>query len=249
MKIFEERATEFRPKSSGDFQKSRASESEPRALPDTLKLNKSMSNMMAQFTKKPATSRVMLYKPAADLNQDHENSFAASPLPSERRARIRNMLTNLSLNSATNAKASTDLLNHPALKVMSRLVAGHNYDVLENHANKFKKPDEKFQPRILNNNTFKSKLLESSNYYQPPIRRKKKQEASDETSARQQPDSERDAAEKNIANLKNPNESQEIEEDIPASLNDSMKSEFKYFIFRTKFWLGLTKLVVYSPHD
>ena len=64
-------------------------------------------------------------------------------------------------------------MTHPALKAMSRLVAGHNYDILDNHAEKFKQPQKEFEPRIKNKENASSKLLETNNCYQPPRRRKK----------------------------------------------------------------------------
>ena len=71
------------------------------------------------------------------------------------------------------SKNNVLLLTHPALKAMSRLAGGHNYDVMDNHADKFKKPEEEFQPRIVNKENAQSKLLANSNFYQPPLRRKK----------------------------------------------------------------------------
>ena len=61
---------------------------------------------------------------------------------------------------------------NPALKAMSRLVAGRHYDVLDNHADRFKAPSKEFVPRIKNTNS-SSHLIKKSNYYQPPRRRNK----------------------------------------------------------------------------
>ena len=55
---------------------------------------------------------------------------------------------------------------------MSRLVAGHNYDVIDIHAHKFKQPTQEFQPRIKNVENSASKLKEST-CYEPPRRHKK----------------------------------------------------------------------------
>ena len=57
---------------------------------------------------------------------------------------------------------------------MSKLVGNHNYDVLDNHAAKFKQPSKEFEPRIKNNPNSTSQLLQKSSCYQPPRRRKKK---------------------------------------------------------------------------
>ncbi len=54
---------------------------------------------------------------------------------------------------------------------MSKLVAGKQYDVLDNHADKFVKPVKEFQPRIKNTNST-SHLAQKSSYYQPPRRRR-----------------------------------------------------------------------------
>ena len=54
---------------------------------------------------------------------------------------------------------------------MSKLVSGHNYDILDNHRDKFKMPDKEFKPRI--KNTSKESTLQKSSSYQPPRRRKK----------------------------------------------------------------------------
>ena len=64
---------------------------------------------------------------------------------------------------------------HPALKSTSKLAGNQNYDVLDYHAGKFKKPDKEFEPRIKNNEKSVSQLLQKSSCYQPPRRRKKKQ--------------------------------------------------------------------------
>ena len=54
---------------------------------------------------------------------------------------------------------------------MSKLVSGQNYDILDNHQEKFKMPDAQFQPRI--KNTTKEPSLTKSSHYQPPRRRKR----------------------------------------------------------------------------
>lgn len=64
---------------------------------------------------------------------------------------------------------------HPALKAMSRLVGNHNYDVLDNHADKFKHPTREFVPRIKNTNSLSS-LSKNSSCYQPPRRRRRHQQ-------------------------------------------------------------------------
>lgn len=61
---------------------------------------------------------------------------------------------------------------NPALKAMSRLASGHNYDVLDLHADKFTHPIKEFQPRIKNLEKSSSKLRESK-CYEPPRRQKK----------------------------------------------------------------------------
>lgn len=60
---------------------------------------------------------------------------------------------------------------------MSKLVAGHHYDVLDNHAGKFSHPTKTFQPRIKNTKA-SSNLAQKSSYYQPPRRRRKSQPTS-----------------------------------------------------------------------
>lgn len=100
-------------------------------------------------------------------------------------------------------------MNHPALKAMSKLAAGHNYDVMDYHAGKFKVPDEEFQPRIVNYKKSKSKLLSDntySSYYQPPLRRKKKK-----TETKDQMKSLAEDKNQNKENMEN-NESIEVKE-------------------------------------
>jgi hypothetical protein len=63
---------------------------------------------------------------------------------------------------------------------MSKLVGNHNYDVLDNHAAKFKQPNKEFEPRIKNNPKKTSQLLQTSSCYQPPRRRKKKSSSGDQ---------------------------------------------------------------------
>ena len=139
--------------------KSKEIEMKPRALPDQQKLNKSMSNMMQNFTMHNAKNRVQLYRPSS------RTSLTKSPNQLEE---SKNSLSNLLFN----ARASTDLKMNPALKAMSRLVAGRHYDVLDNHADRFKAPSKEFVPRIKNTNS-SSHLIKKSNYYQPPRRRNK----------------------------------------------------------------------------
>lgn len=64
---------------------------------------------------------------------------------------------------------------HPALKAMSRLASNRNYDVLDNHADRFKKPDKEFEPRIKNTNS-ESHLGKNPSCYQAPRRRRRKQQ-------------------------------------------------------------------------
>lgn len=64
---------------------------------------------------------------------------------------------------------------HPALKAMSRLASNRNYDVLDNHADRFKKPDKEFEPRIKNTSS-ESHLGKNSSCYQAPRRRRRKQQ-------------------------------------------------------------------------
>jgi hypothetical protein len=68
---------------------------------------------------------------------------------------------------------------HPALKAMSRLASNRNYDVLDNHADRFKKPDKEFEPRIKNTNS-ESHLGKNSSCYQAPRRRRRKQQQQQE---------------------------------------------------------------------
>ena len=64
---------------------------------------------------------------------------------------------------------------HPALKAMSRLASNRNYDVLDNHADRFKKPDNEFEPRIKITSS-ESHLGKNSSCYQAPRRRRRKQQ-------------------------------------------------------------------------
>lgn len=69
---------------------------------------------------------------------------------------------------------------------MSRLASGHNYDVLDLHADKFTHPTKEFQPRIKNLDKFSSKLRESK-YYEPP-RRQQRYKKESEISNNEKPD-------------------------------------------------------------
>jgi hypothetical protein len=59
---------------------------------------------------------------------------------------------------------------------MSKLVAGRGYDVMENHSDKFTKPNKEFEPRLTKKEA-NSKLKNSSNY-QAPRRRTSSQQTS-----------------------------------------------------------------------
>jgi hypothetical protein len=83
-------------------------------------------------------------------------------------------------------------LFHPALKATSRLVSNRHYDVLDNHADKFKVPDKEFAPRIKNTSS-ESNLSKNSNCYQAPRRRRQRQQQQQNaslTSIRNQEESE-----------------------------------------------------------
>ena len=56
---------------------------------------------------------------------------------------------------------------------MSRLVAGHSYDVMELHSERFTQPSKEFEPRIKNREKSKSSLVEQRSCYQPPRNRRK----------------------------------------------------------------------------
>lgn len=102
---------------------------------------------------------------------------------------------------------------------MSKLVAGHNYDVLDYHAAKFKQPDEEHQPRIVDKKNSKSKLLASSNFYQPPMRRKKqrpKEEAAPTQAAKEN---------ENPESARNDQEEEQIVEDLENSFHESVRNE------------------------
>jgi hypothetical protein len=61
--------------------------------------------------------------------------------------------------------AISELL-HPSLKAMSRLVAGRNFDVLDNHSKFFKQPEKEFAPRI-NKRKAESTLKKTGIYNAP----------------------------------------------------------------------------------
>lgn len=102
---------------------------------------------------------------------------------------------------------------------MSKLVAGHNYDVLDYHADKFKQPDEEHQPRIVDKKNSKSKLLASSNFYQPPMRRKK-QRPKEEATPREE-----DNLAKDLESARNDQEEEQIVEDLENSFHESVRNE------------------------
>jgi hypothetical protein len=60
---------------------------------------------------------------------------------------------------------------------MAKLAAGKQYDVMENHAEKFTQPKKEFQPRVTIKKDSNSKLKDSSNY-QAPRRRRSSQQTS-----------------------------------------------------------------------
>lgn len=68
------------------------------------------------------------------------------------------------LNLLRNKSNVNEILN-PALKAMSRLVAGRNYDVLDNHSNFFKQPNQEFAPRI--NKRKAESHLKKNGFYNP----------------------------------------------------------------------------------
>lgn len=148
-------------------------EIKPRQLPDRDKLNRSMSNLMSQFTSH-SKQRVSTYKPPTP---NHFDSHTDKPMTS------RSVQSRTSLEDKTRNALSTLLLNsqqdpnqprlvHPALKAMSRLIGNHNYDVLDNHADKFKAPTKEFVPRIKNTNS-QSNLSKNNSCYQAPRRRRR----------------------------------------------------------------------------
>lgn len=97
LKIFEERATEIKSKSPPNNQQRKLS---ARTLPDQIKLNKSMSNMMANFTKKSASARVPLYRPpSVRSSQNFDQNQVNSARQSARDQRVKNTLSNLSFSS------------------------------------------------------------------------------------------------------------------------------------------------------
>lgn len=151
---------------------------DPKPLPDQKKLNKSMSNMMATFTKsKTTTARSVHMSPRASMNATTPTNMFAQKfnfMGDKTKGALENLVFN---NQNVNLKASTSdfqMQSNPALKAMSRLVAGRHYDVLDNHAQKFVHPNKQFQPRIKNTKTASS-LSKSSSTYQPPRRRKNRQ--------------------------------------------------------------------------
>jgi len=150
---------------------------EPKPLPDQHKLNKSMSNLMAGFTKtKQSTGIFVPDSPRSTLATgtatEPANMFARK-FDFMNTDKTKAAMASLLFNANANPHASVvDSYESPALKAMSRLVAGRHYDVLDNHADKFTHPTKTFQPRIKNTNTTSS-LAQKSSYYQPPRRRRK----------------------------------------------------------------------------
>jgi hypothetical protein len=55
---------------------------------------------------------------------------------------------------------------------MSKLVAGRNYDVLDNCKKAFKQPTKEFEPRIKNRQA--ESALKDKPYYNPPLKSKRK---------------------------------------------------------------------------
>lgn len=109
---------------------------------------------------------------------------------------------------------------------MSRLVAGHNYDVMDYHSDKFKTPDEEFQPRIVNKGDSQSKLLKSSSCYQPPLRRKKpKPQQQPQQSARESIPEDENLNKSNTSKQENKNDRDN--EILNKSLNNSAINESK----------------------
>lgn len=139
------------------------------------------------------------------------------------------------------SKNNVLLLTHPALKAMSRLAGGHNYDVMDNHADKFKKPEEEFQPRIVNKENAQSKLLANSNFYQPPLRRKKPKTP---TTARSEAEFEEDEKQEEKATTtttsekpdeeSKPKETNVVKDNVKPSdvrsLNDSAINQARYIL-------------------
>lgn len=112
---------------------------------------------------------------------------------------------------------------NPSLKAMSRLVSGHNYDVLDLHADKFTHPNKDFQPRI--KNLEKSSKLRESKYYEPPRRPKKNTPAQNKLNSKRNNEEEIEDDEK-AANYSriydSKNFDQSDEEDLsPRKLNSS----------------------------
>jgi hypothetical protein len=62
-------------------------------------------------------------------------------------------------------RSNVNEIANPALKAMSRLVAGRNYDVLDNHSKFFKNPDQEFVPRI--NKRKAESFLKANGLYNP----------------------------------------------------------------------------------
>lgn len=115
---------------------------------------------------------------------------------------------------------------HPALKATSRLVSGHNYDVLDYRPTSFKQPEKEFQPRIVNNTSASSKLKQST-YYQPPTRKKRTSPKPDDSLHKQNSDEEEHFNEFNkmIDNEDNKSTQDEIRLELNKSLNASALSD------------------------
>jgi hypothetical protein len=93
---------------------------------------------------------------------------------------------------------------------MSKLVSGHNYDILDNHQDKFKQPDALFQPRIKNGT--KESSLQKSSHYQPPRRRKK---ATNNNNTSQGQTSARESVISTTERLKHDDDEYQVNEEIP----------------------------------
>ncbi len=149
---------------------------EPKPLPDQQKLNKSMSNIMASFTKiKQSTGTFAPSSIGLNTSTVPANMFSKKFEPTNNIGHGFSGTQAPFLFATKTGNANTSVMDSyesPALKAMSRLVAGRHYDVLENHAEKFTHPAKTFQPRIKNTNT-SSNLAQKSSYYQPPRRRRK----------------------------------------------------------------------------
>ena len=135
---------------------------------------------------------------------------------------VSNMASSMSLRSSVAASSHGGGGGaHPSLAATSRLAAGHSYDVLENHADKFTQPKRPFEPRIINKDTAtaaKSQLLQSASCYQAPRRRRSSRlEQSKQTlSGRDDDDEEKDnaaAADKSMQSVRNNNNDDEIEDE------------------------------------